>query len=140
VKRAFFAVLIAFSIIGTGFSVHAEDVQAPSAQMIAYYFHGDARCPTCHKLERYSKEAIENNFKDEIASGKLVFKEVNVDQKGNEHFVDDYQLYTKSLVLSLTKDGREIRSKNLPKIWEYAGNKQQFFDYVTGEISDFLKD
>lgn len=108
--------------------------------VIAYYFHGSMRCPTCHKLEEYSKEAIENNFKDEIAAGKLEFKEVNVETRGNERFVNDYQLYTKALVLSSVKDGKEIKWKNLDKIWELVGNKEKFIDYVKAGVTDFLKE
>ena len=113
--------------------------EAPKSKVVAYYFHGDFRCPTCYRLEQYSKEAIDTHFKDALSSGKLEFKAVNVDEKANKHFVNDYQLYTKSLVLSLVKDGKEIKSKNLIKIWEYVGNKQRFFEYVTSEVQDFLK-
>jgi hypothetical protein len=113
---------------------------AGSSKVYAYYFHGTMRCPTCHKLEQYSKEAIESNFKAELASGKLEFKAVNVDEKNNEHYIRDYQLYTKSLVISLVKDGKEVKSRNLEKTWEYVGNKQRFFDYVTQEIKSFLKE
>ena len=118
----------------------ASDIgHKPTTRLIAYYFHGSFRCPTCHKLEQYSKEAIENNFKDALTSGKLEFKVINVEDKGNEHYGREYQLYTKSLILSLVKDGKQIKWKNLDKIWEYVGNKQKFFDYVTGEINVFLK-
>jgi len=112
----------------------------PKNYVIAYYFHGTFRCPTCHKLEQYSKEAIEDNFKNELTSGKIVFKTVNVDEKANEHFVNDYQLYTKSLVISLVRGGKEEKFKNLTKIWEYVGNKQRFYDYVRDEIAAFLKE
>jgi hypothetical protein len=113
---------------------------AKPAHIVAYYFHGDFRCPTCHKLEEYSREAIETNFKDAIASGRLEYKVVNVEDKGNEHYASDYQLYTKSLILSLVNDGKETKWINLNKIWEYVGNKQRFIDYVKSEIADYLKD
>jgi hypothetical protein len=113
---------------------------APQGKVIAYYFHGNARCYTCHTMEQYSKEALETNFKDALAAGKLEFKAVNVEERENEHFVQEYQLYTKTLVLSLVKDGKEIRSKNLAGIWDHVRNKQRFFDYVTAEVSDFLKE
>lgn len=114
--------------------------EAASVKVVAYYFHGSFRCATCHKLEQYSKEAIDQNFKAALSSGKLEFKTINVDEKANVHFVNDYQLYTKSLVLSLIKDGKEVKSKNLEKIWEYVGDKKKFFEYVTNEIQNFLKD
>lgn len=112
----------------------------PVIKVIAYYLHGSFRCSTCTSMEKYSREAIETNFKDILASGKLEFKVVNVEERGNEHFVKDYELYTKSLILSFVKDGKEIKSKNLDKIWKYAGNKRKFTDYVTGEINGFMKD
>ena len=115
--------------------------EAPAGGTVtAYYFHGTFRCPTCHKLEQYAKEAIEANFKDALTSGKLAFKVVNIENKGNEHYVNDYKLYTKSLVLSLTKDGKEVRSRNLDKIWEYVGNKDRYENYVRDEVAAFLKE
>ena len=110
-----------------------------SAKVVAYYFYSAIRCPTCHKLEQYSKEAIERNLNDALDSGKLEFKAVNTDEKGNEHFLNDYQLYTKSLVISVVENGREVKSKNLTQIWQLVGNKQKYYDYVTGEINEFLK-
>ena len=109
-------------------------------KVIAYYFHGNSRCPTCYKLEQYSREAVETNFKDVLASGRLVFKAVNVEDKGNEHYTGDYQLYTKSLILSLVKNGKEIKWENLDKIWGYVGNKQRFIDYVKSSVTDLLKE
>lgn len=137
-KKIVLAFLITVAVSAQAFLVFAGEAPSPG-KVVAYYFHGSFRCPTCHKLEQYSKEAIEANFEDALASGKLEFKVVNVEDKGNEYFVNDYQLYTKSLVISLTENGKEVKSKNLAKIWDYVGNKQKFFDYVTSEINDFLK-
>ncbi len=132
------AALSSSSIFISSLAQAEEDAQG--AHVVAYYFHGTFRCPTCHKLEQYSKEAIETNFKDALASGKLEFKVVNVEDKGNEHYAKDYQLYTKSLILSLVKDGKEIKWKNLDKIWEYVGNKERFIDYVKSGVADLLKE
>jgi len=74
-------------------------------ETIVYYFYGSVRCPTCHKMEEYTKETIAKNFQDEVASGLLVLKTINIEEKENEHFVKDYQLYTKSLILSQVLKG-----------------------------------
>ena len=138
-KKLFLVTLAAVAVISTSFLAFAGEIN-PAAKVIAYYFHGTARCPTCYKLEQYSKEAVDTNFKDVLASGKLEFRVVNIDDKGNEHYANDYQLYTKSLVLSLVKDGKEIKWKNMDKIWEYVGNKQKFMDYVKSGVADLLKE
>ncbi|UCD55500.1 MAG: hypothetical protein JSV93_01505 [Candidatus Omnitrophota bacterium] len=117
----------------------AQDTEKlASNQVIAYYFHGNFRCANCYNIEQFAKEAIHQNFKNELASGKLSFKIINIEGRGNEHFVNDYRLYTKSLVLSLVKNGEEVDSKNLTRIWEYLRNKARFQQYVKDEITDYL--
>ena len=142
-KKLFPVLLAVVALISSGIiflpSAQAGE-DAKGAQVVAYYFHGTFRCPTCYKLEQYSKEAIETNFKDALASGNLEFKVVNVEDRGNEHYTSDYQLYTKSLILSLVKDGKEIKWKNMDKIWEYVGNKERFIDYVKSGVADLLKE
>jgi len=108
--------------------------------VVAYYFHGNFRCYSCYRIEQLSKKAIEHYFKNELDSGKLIFKAVNVEEKGNEHFIQDYQLYTKSLIISLVKDGKEVKFNNLTRVWEFFGNKQRFFEYVRDEITKYLKE
>ena len=137
--RRILLIILVIMLVCSGIVPSFADSKPTSSKVIAYYFHGNFRCPTCYKLETYSKEAIETSFKDELTSGKLVFKVVNTHEKVNEHFVNDYQLYTKSLVISLIENGKEVKSKNLTKIWDYVGNKSKFFEYVAGEISIFLE-
>lgn len=114
--------------------------RASNDKIIAYYFHGTFRCHTCTNMERYAREAIEADFKDALASGKLEFRSVNVEESQNEHYVNDYKLYTKTLLLSFVKDGKEIKSRNLGKIWEYARDKNKFMAYVTKEIRLFMEE
>ena len=136
-KKLFLVILAAVAVISSAIAFAAD---SSSAKVIAYYFHGSFRCYTCNMMEQYSKEAIEANFKDALASGKLEFKEINVEKRGNEHFVNAYNLYTRSLILSLVKDGQEVKSKNLDKIWQLARNKQKFIEYVTTEVDALMKD
>jgi len=132
-------VILALCIFGfTAVSLAAD--KPPVEKICVYYFHGSMRCPTCYKLEQYSKEAIEDNFKSELASGRLEYRVVNIEQKGNEHFIHDYQLYTKALILSLVKGGTQVKSKNLTHIWQLVGNKYKFIEYVKEELANFLKE
>jgi len=136
--RKIIQVLVVAAAISAGTFAFAQSGQ--QAKVIVYYFHGSFRCVTCTNMEKFAREAIETNFEDALASGKLEFKEINIEKRGNEHFVNDYKLYTKSLILSLVKDGKEIRSKNLDKIWELARNKKKFIEYVTAEVNALMKD
>lgn len=108
--------------------------------VVAYYFHGNFRCYSCYRIEQLSKEAVKHYFRNELDSGKLIFKAVNVEEKDNEHFIKDYQLYTKSLIISLVKNNKEVKFHNLTRVWEFFGNKKMFFEYVRDEITKYLKE
>ena len=116
------------------------EVKTQSSKLIAYYFHGTFRCSTCRTIEEYSHDAIKTYFAKELGNGSLEFRPVNVDEPENKHFIQDYQLVTRSLVLSLVSDGKEKKWKNLPDVWKLVRDKDKFFQYVKDEIGIFLKE
>jgi len=113
--------------------------QVMSDQIVAYYFHGTRRCVTCRKIEAYSQEALEAGFAVQIADSSLVWTPVNYDEEDNRHFIDDYKLYTKTLILSRVREGKEVGWKNLDKIWELVGDKKDFIAYVQSSTDEFIK-
>jgi hypothetical protein len=108
-------------------------------KFIVYYFHTTGRCPTCVKMEKYTNEAMKAYFPNELKSGKIEFQVVNVETPENDHFIKDYGLYTKSVVISEVKNGKEQRWKNLDKIWTKVRDKNEFENYIRQETLDFMK-
>jgi len=120
-------------------SVQAKtDTTALQHRVIAYYLHTTYRCVTCKKIEAYSREAIETAFAKELADGRVVWRVVNIEEKGNEHFVKDFELYTKSLVLVDEVKGKQVRWQNLTKVWELLPKKAAFFGYVQDGVRGYL--
>jgi hypothetical protein len=117
-----------------------DSVKTPAHQVIVYYFHGTKRCATCLKLEAYTTEAVDSAFADQLKSGALVFRVVNTDSTGNEHFTEEYQLYTKSVILSDLHQGKQTRWKNLEKIWDLVDDHEAYLAYIRDEIRPFLDD
>ena len=115
---------------------HAE-VTGPR-RIVVYYFHTTQRCPTCHRIEEWSELALRTAFGKELADSSLVFLAVNTDEKGNEHFVKDFQLYTKSLVVTDMTGGTRQHWDNLQKVWEFSGSQEKFFSYVQDEVRKYL--
>jgi len=107
-------------------------------RVIVYYFHGNARCPTCLTLEEYSKETVETFFANDLQSGRVQWQVINFDETWNEHFLTDYDLSFQSLVLVEIKDGKEVRHTNLEEIWDLVGDKPAYFEYVRGEIDVYV--
>jgi hypothetical protein len=109
-----------------------------SNYLIVYYFHGTYRCFSCRTIEQYSREAIEENFPYQLETKKLFFKAVNVDLPENQHFIQDYQLYTRSLIVAEFKNGKQVAWKNLDKVWYYLNDRDKFLEYVQSEIQKSL--
>ncbi len=119
----------------------AATVAPPAAatrQVVAYYFYTTYRCASCRAIEAWSREAIEGAFAEQIRDGRLVWKPVNTDLEGNEHFVKDFKLYTKSLVLVDVVRGKRREWRNLEKVWQLLQDKPGFVRYVQDETRSFL--
>ena len=151
-KRAILLLLLVFAATGTFYLLAGNNKRSPSPasaeaappaaasapKVIAYYFHLTVRCTTCRTIEAYSREAILNHFKSDIDRGRLEWQVVNVELPKNEHFVKDYQLFTKSVVLVHIANGKQQSYKILNDVWELVGDKAQFQAYIDKEVRGYL--
>jgi len=127
-----------FREVGSSSTSGGDPASGPSApggsesgdRIMAYYFHGNVRCQTCRTIEAYAEEAIKTGYPQEIASGKIQWRAVNIEEPTNEHFVKDFSLVTRSVVLVHVKDGSQAEWKRLDKVWNLVHNKQAFVDYI----------
>jgi hypothetical protein len=113
--------------------------EAIAPKVVAYYFRTTYRCSSCRKIEAYTREAIEGGFAKELKEGTLAWRVVNVEGSGNRHFIDDYRLFSKSVILVQLKDGKQKEWKNLLRVWELLGNKEAFVRYVQSEVRSYLE-
>ena len=130
--------IVLIGILMLVFNSFGYATEAPVTHINVYYFFTNFRCSRCYAFEKFTKEALERYFNPELRSEKIVFKPLNIDQKENEHFMKDYQLYTKAVVISMVNGDKEIKYKNLPKIWEYVGDKEKFYNYIKTETDQYL--
>ncbi len=130
--------LLAGADKGSASSGPAAPAGANSSKVIAYYFHVTVRCNTCRTIEAYSRETVLNHFKGDLDRGRLEWKVVNVQLPENKHFVQDYQLFTKSVVLVHIANGKQQSYKILNDVWELVGDKAKFQAYVDKEVRAYL--
>jgi len=84
---------------------------------IVYYFYGNHRCATCNKMEALTVKALKD--KD------VTYKAVNIDEPANEHYVKDFQLDARVVVIQ--KDGK---FKKLEKVWDLVEDEQAYIAYI----------
>lgn len=107
-------------------------------QVVMTYFISGARCQNCRKIEALARETAEKDFQEEMGEGRLVFRIIDVGEPGKGHYVDDYQLTSKTVVVSHLVDGEEVEWENMSKVWNYLDDPEAFRAYLAGQIEKYL--
>ena len=110
----------------------------PEHQIVFYYLHGARRCNTCRSIESYAKGVVNSRFADAVESGALTWKVMNYDTPENRHFVDDFGLFTSSLVVVEMKQGEMVGFEVLQETWSLVGDKKRFQQYVYRALREHL--
>ena len=104
------------------------------------YFHGKQRCLTCMAIEKYSTETVAKEFQEQIDSGKLIYKIIDIDKE--EALADKYKVASSSLILiSHTSQGEKV--SNLTQFAFSCARKESekfcknLTEIIKGELSLF---
>ena len=104
------------------------------------YFHGDMRCKNCYAMEKGVSELLDDQFKDEVKDGKIIFKTIDITTPEGEQIADNYGVTWSSLYLNNWKNGKEERNdltrmgmKTAAK--DPAAFKEEVKKYITQYLS-----
>lgn len=122
-----------------GASPGAADPSVPP-DLIVYYMDMGKDCTTCLYLETYTRETLERHFADALASGRIEWRRRDLDDPSNAHYIREFRLYTKSVVLVRQVNGEPVRHESLSRIWELVYDKEAFQTYIQREVRRFLDD
>ena len=104
-----FALMIGLMSCGSGENTAAA--KSPEGDRVeVIYFHGKQRCATCVAIEKSAKEVVSTLFANELKSGKVVFKTVDISTPEGEKNADMYEVTWSSLFVNKWKDGNESRN------------------------------
>ena len=106
--------------------------------VVATFFHGETRCPTCRKIENYAHQAIKEGFADKLASGEIQWRAVNYEAPANKHYATDYEIYSSTVVLVRTIEGKPADWRNLERVWDFVDDEEAFKKYVRAEAQEML--
>ncbi len=114
--------------------------------VIFYMFHSDDQCPCNSTISILSYATLDENFKQELNSKQIIYKEMNVeDEEGvNDHFIDDYELepayhlHNGAVIVKMT-NGKRGKWKKLEEVDDLKDDDDEFIKYATSEIKKFIK-
>lgn len=117
-------------IAATPVSLNAKLAES---QFSAVYFHAPHRCPTCRKIESFSHEALT----PEIETGTLAWQIADYTADDNASLVDQFKVFTSTVVLVEVHDGKVVRWKNLEEVWNHTSDQADFTAFINQAWSEF---
>jgi hypothetical protein len=131
------ALLGSLLIVSMAFSsTGAEPAEHPA--VVVYYFHGEIRCLTCLQLEDMTVAVVRDSLSDLLGAGILGLEIVNFQEKGNEHFIADFELEHQAVIVAEYQETVVKRWQNLDKIWELHEDPAKFDRYILARTNEFL--
>lgn len=102
--------------------------------------HATVRCPTCTTMERLTRETLEESFRDEVDTGKIVFREVNYEQPEVAAFAGEFKVATASVVLVNVQNGEIVAGKNIAdEAWKLYTDAPAFKQMLKEQIVAMLQ-
>lgn len=119
--------------IGIGTTPNGLSAKLAQSQYSAVYFHAPHRCPTCRKIESYSHAALT----PEIETGHVAWQTADYTTDSNATLIDQFRVFTSTVVLVEVQAGEIVRWKNLEEVWDHTGNQSDFTKFINQAWSEF---
>lgn len=90
-----------------GKEVQTTSSQEKDTRVEVLCFHTKKRCVTCTAIEKNAQETVETLFAEEVKTGRVVFKTIDLSLEENKKIAERYQVAWSSLIVSQWKEGKE---------------------------------
>lgn len=107
-------------------------------QVVMTYFISGERCESCKTIEALARHTAEQDFPAALAGGRLVFRVIDTGVPADHHFIDDYRLSAKTVILSHRVNGKETEWSDMSKVWDLLDDRPGFHAYLVRQIRSYL--
>ena len=116
----------------------SDEPSGPADRVDVVYFHRTHRCYTCLYAEEETRYTLETYFTDELASGKVTFQSINVEDEENADIVKKYNNASYLTLFVNTVRGGTDHIEEITDIWYVIGNDEAFVEIVKNKIEESL--
>ena len=120
----------------TAKTAEAQNSQ-PAEKIQVFLFHATRRCYSCITIGKYAKETVEQKFPEELKSGKIEFREVNIDLPENKELTNKFKATGSALFINPIIDGKDNIKEDV-QVWRLISNEQGFVNYLSEKLQGFL--
>lgn len=108
-----------------------------SEKIEVLHFHATQQCISCINIGKFTKAVIEEKFPEEMKSGKITFKTINIDLPENYKIANDYKVSGSALYINAIKDGNDNREEDTT-VWRLVTNEAQLKSYFEAKLKALL--
>ena len=119
-------------------AVTAEAQAVDKANVVVTYFTTDVRCVSCKKIESLTRETLQRDFADAMEQGQLRFQTINIDREDNKHYIKDYDLAFKTVVVARQSQEAAMDWEKLDDVWTLLNEPADFAVYVSSAVAKKL--
>lgn len=116
--------------------VSQEKIPADKIEVV--HFHGTHQCFSCITVGKYALQTIKDKFPEEYQSGKIVFKDINIELSENKEVVIKYQTRGSSLFINAISNNKDSIEEDTT-VWRLTNNQEKFTDYFENKLKTLLR-
>ena len=132
------------AVINQQKEIVTESKQLPTSNIASapekvevFLFHRTARCSTCIAIGKLAGKTVQEKFSEEVKSGRIVFKEINIDLPENKELAQKFQASGSALFINVIYDRQDHISEDVT-VWRLTQNETQFKSYLKDKINNLL--
>lgn len=107
-------------------------------QVVVYYFHRKFRCQSCEVLESTLQNTLQVSYADHFGAGRLAVCVVNLDDPVNRHYLEQFEIFSNSVVIVEKRGGKVLRFKTVESIWDVSEDGDAISHLLQTEVAGFL--
>jgi hypothetical protein len=131
--------ILAFLLFGGSY---AQEIKKESKKLYIEinYFHRTTRCKTCMSIQKNIQKVLDEDFANEVKSGKLSFHLIDFQEMTDTAKINKYSVEDPTLVITRFKKGKE-KTKNLTDFAfdNSLHNGKVFRDGFRDEINEMFR-
>lgn len=122
--------------LDTKISDKEQSVQVADKIIVANFFRTQ-RCATCLAIGNLTKKTLTEKFAKELESGRIEFKEINVDLPENKEMARKYKASGSSLFINAVVDEKDNIVEDTT-VWRLFSNENQYISYLENKLNKHL--
>ena len=104
--------------------------------LYVYYFHTNIRCETCVAVDEHTQNYLNVLFPEEIKNKQIVFKSINIEEKGYEDVIKKFKVWGQTLLF--IKGDKAVDRTN-DAFLNVTTNPEKWKTMIKEQVEDLMK-